>query len=100
MIQPEYDLLIKIASTPRCSDDDLTREEHLYLKNCCSSHWVQYLENRFFWVVTDLGNAAMLQFEYQCARDAEREAKEKRQQMLNNLLLVATFIVSLIALFK
>ncbi len=100
MIQPEYDLLKKIAATPKCSDDDLTAEEHLYLKNCCSSNWVHYLESRFFWVVTDRGNAAMLQFEYQRARDAEREAKEKRQQKFNNIFLVATFIVSLIALFK
>ena len=79
MIQPEYDLLKKIQTKSRITDDELSAEDELFLQNCRSEHWVLYNDNRFFWEVSSRGEAAMKRFEYEQQQQTEREAYAKRK---------------------
>lgn len=89
MIQPEYDLLKKIAADPTYTDDDFSRDECLYLKNCESEHWVHCLDKTSFtWVITSRGEAAMKCFEYEQQQQAEREAYAKRKDRRDLILQV------------
>ena len=79
MIQPEYDLLKKVQTKLRITDDELSAEDELFLQNCRSEHWVFYNDNRFFWEVSSRGKAAMKRFEYEQQQRAEAEARAKRK---------------------
>lgn len=89
MIQPEYDLLKKIAADPTYTDDDFSRDERLYLRNCESEHWVHCRDKTSFtWVITSRGEAAMKCFEYEQQQQAEREAYAKRKDRRDLILQV------------
>ena len=95
MIQPEYDLLKKIAESPTYTDDDFSRDERLYLKNCESEHWVHCRDKtNFTWVITSRGEAAMKRFEYEQQQQAEREACEKRKDRRDLILQVLAVFFS------
>lgn len=89
MIQPEYDLLKKIAESPTYTDDDFTRDEYLYLKNCESENWAHCRDkSSFTWAITSRGEAAMKRFEYEQQQQAERDAYAKRKDRRDLVLQV------------
>ena len=89
MIQPEYDLLRKIAADPTYTDDDFSSDESLFLRNCESESWVYCREKTSFtWVITSRGKAAMKRFEYEQQQRAEREAYAKRKDRRDLILQV------------
>lgn len=83
MTDLQYQVLLKVKQYQPCSDDLFTREEHIILNTCSKEKWIKWTRTNLDIVLTELGQAAILEHE-QLLKQQEQDRAEREAERAAN----------------